>query len=336
MTPFSQRPAQSFHRCSDALAQLLPLISRGAGGYGVNSGRFPQTPAELGAARKGMSALQRRISDPAQLDRGHELVIDGAQGDISVRIVEPASGGPVCGALLHIHGGGWVFGSAADADPIVGPLVDKLNIVAASVNYRLAPEHPYPAATDDCAAAAMWWIDYCRAHYGVEGIAIAGESAGANLAAATAIRLRRRYGYCFAGANLVYGLYDFGNGLPSRTLVDGRNLIQDSRSCAYYADSFVPDMALRVDPDVSPLRAEPEHLRDLPPALFTVGSLDPFYDDSVLMQQRWAAAGNQAWLQVYQQAPHGFMMLAVPEAAHLAALSEAFLRFTLGACPSPD
>jgi acetyl esterase len=318
----------SCHPCSEQLAQLLPLISSGAGGFGINTGRFPSTPAELSAARQGMSAMQRQISDPAQLDRGRVIWIPGPEGDIGMRIIEPARAA-VAGAVLHIHGGGWVFGCAADTDPLLGPLVDKLNIVTASIDYRLAPEQPYPAATDDCETAALWWVEYCRRHYGVERVVIAGESAGAHLAAVTTLRMRHRHDYRFAGANLVYGLYDFGNGLPSRTLMDGRNLIQDSRSCAYYAESFVPNVAMRAAADVSPLRAGPDALQDLPPALFTVGSQDPFYDDSVLMQHRWMAAGNEAWLQVYQQAPHGFMMLAVPESAHLARLGEHFLRYCL-------
>ena len=325
---FGRQPGCSFHACSDALARLLPRISSGAAGFGVNTGRFPTTPAQLRAARRGMATWQRRNADPEYLDRGRALLIPAEQGDLGVRIIEPRHG-QIRAALLHIHGGGWVFGCAADADSLLGPMVDKLGIVTASVDYRLAPEHPYPAASDDCETAALWWLDYCHQHYGVDSVAIAGESAGAHLAAVTAIRLRRRHGYRFAGANLVYGLYDFANGLPSRTLVDGCNLIQDSRSCAYYADSFVPNPVMRCDPDVSPLRAQPALLRDLPPALFTVGSQDPFYDDSVLMQQRWSAAGNLAWLQVYQQAPHGFLMMQLPEAAHLRALSERFLRFTL-------
>lgn len=290
---------------------------------------MPTTLAQIQAARAQVNAMMKLGGDAMLAATGcttrrHVIEADGRR--IPIVLIEPP--GEVRGALLHIHGGGWFCGSAESAG-MKAPLAAALGLVVASVEYRLAPEHPYPAAQDDCEAAARWWIGHCRQQYGTEQIAVAGESAGGHLAAATAIRMRRRHGYKFCGALLTYGLYDFRNGLPSRTVADGRKLVQDSSSCRFYADIYVPDADRRGDPDVSPLACRPADLADMPPALFTTGTLDPFLDDSVLLHRYWLLAGNSAYLALYKDAHHGFQMLQTDEATHERDLNIAFLRACL-------
>lgn len=291
---------------------------------------MPSSREQIQAARIQVDAMMKLGSDAMLAATGCKsssqiIEIDGRR--IPITLIEPP--GPVRGALLHIHGGGWFCGSAAASAGMKAPLAAALGLVVASVEYRLAPEHPYPAAQDDCEAAARWWIDHCVRHYGIDRIAVAGESAGGHLAAATAIRMRQRHDYKFAGALLTYGLYDFRNGLPSRSVADGRKLMQDSSSCRFYADTYVPNAELRGDPGVSPLAYRPDDLVDMPPALFTTGTLDPFLDDSVLLHQYWRLAGNAAYLALYKGAHHGFQMLQTEEATHERDLNIAFLRACL-------
>jgi acetyl esterase/lipase len=211
-------------------------------------------------------------------------------------------------------------------DPALDSLANRASAVVVSVGYRLAPEHPYPAGPDDCEAAALWLAEHAQREFGVERLAIGGESAGAHLSAVTLVRLRARHGATpFRGANLVYGVYDL-TFTPSVRNWGERYLILSTPIIHWFCDFFVPDRARRGDPDVSPLYAD---LRGLPPALFSVGTLDPLLDDSLFMASRWVAAGNRAELAVYPGGVHGFNLFPTPLAESANRRAEDFVREVL-------
>jgi len=176
------------------------------------------------------------------------------------------------------------------------------------IPYRLAPEHPYPTPPDDCEAATLWAVEQAAAEFGSDRLVIGGGSAGGHLAAVTLLRMRDRHGYTgFAGADLVFGAYDMG-GTPSMHTGGRTALIWDARSMAVAAEAYAPGRDLR-DPDVSPLYAE---LQGMPPALFTVGTLDSLLDDSIFMHARWLQYGNAGELALYPGGVHGFTAFDIP------------------------
>ncbi|HST17486.1 MAG TPA: alpha/beta hydrolase [Gaiellaceae bacterium] len=246
--------------------------------------------------------------------------IPGRDGEIPVRLVEPE--GESRGAYLHFHGGGWTIGAADLQDPSLKAAADATGLTMASVDYRLAPEHPYPAAPDDCEDAALWFLDRFSGR-----LALGGESAGAHLAVVTLVRLRDRQGVdvrsAFAAANLSFGPFDL-TGTPSRFLWGGRELVLSDTTMSWFVENYVPSLsdAERRDPDVSPLYAD---LRDLPPALFTCGTLDPLLDDTLFMEARWRAAGNEATLSIVPDAVHGFVAFDIEAARRSRAQQYAFV-----------
>jgi acetyl esterase/lipase len=242
-------------------------------------------------------------------------------GGVPVRILEPPD---PQGAHLHIHGGGWMLGGADLQDELLWELAQESRLTVVSVDYRLAPEHPYPAGPDDCEAAALWFLDRYDGR-----LTIGGESAGAHLAVLTLLRLRDRHGISprtFAVANLVFGAFDL-TGTPSCRLWGDRNLILSTPTVDWYADCFLPGMPDRErrSPEVSPLFAD---VHDLPPALFSCGTLDPLLDDSLFMEARWRAAGNEATLSLWEEGVHGFVFfpLELEIARRSNAEQTAFLR----------
>ncbi len=210
-------------------------------------------------------------------------------------------------------------------------LARETGLSVVSVNYRLAPENPYPAGPDDCEAAALWLIgeegDAALAAPGPR--AIGGDSAGAQLAAATLLRLRDRHGITgvFSAAVLQYGCFDLSM-TPSQRLWGERNLVLSGPIIAWFADQFLPahDHERRRDPDISPLFAE---LSGMPPAIFTIGTLDPLLDDTLFMESRWRNAGHATELRIWPEAPHGFVSLPMSVADVALGAEHDFLRRTL-------
>lgn len=262
---------------------------------------------------------------PVKSDRAKWIEIKGPGGKIKLRVIAPEKSR---GAYLHIHGGGHVLGAADQQDRLLERIADETKLTAISVEYRLAPEHPYPAGPDDCEAAALWVHDNLR-DFGGEALAIGGESAGAHLSALTILRLRDKHGRTpFKAANLVFGVFDLGLTPSARAFGDER-LVLRTLDIHKFGDAFLPNLSEeeKRSPQLSPLYAD---LRGLCPALFTIGTKDALLDDSLFMHTRWVAAGNVGELDVYPGACHGFIAFPCAQTFQSLAKQAAFLNSALG------
>ncbi len=266
------------------------------------AGRLAQLPAltDFAETRRRFARGEGPIPATPKSKSAKTLTIPGRDGGgIGLRIIAPEA---PQGVYLHIHGGGWAMGSADMRDGNLERIAAHAGLACVSVEYRLAPEHPYPAGPDDCETAARWLIDHTQTMFGASKLVIGGESAGAHLSVVTLLRLRGAgLGAAFQGANLIFGPYDLTM-TPSALQADA-TLVIDRQSLERTRAAFLPAGVDRRDPKVSPLYAD---LRGLPRALFTIGTLDPLLDDSLFMHARWIAAGNAAELAVYPGGVHGF------------------------------
>jgi acetyl esterase len=241
--------------------------------------------------------------------------VPGRGGEIRVRLIEAEH---PRGAYLHIHGGGWTLGSADGQDTLLEEIARDTGLTVASVEYRLAPEHPFPAGPDDCEDVARWLVDRFDGR-----LAIGGESAGAHMAVLTLLRLREAGDRPFDAANLAFGPYDL-SGTPSRRLWD-RDLLLSDPVMNWFVDGFMPGSSEsdRRDPAVSPLYAD---LRGLPPALFSCGTFDPLLDDSLFMSARWRQAGNESVLSLWREGVHAYTAFPIEIARRSRTEQIAFLR----------
>ena len=258
--------------------------------------------------------------------RARTVEIDrpGSGERIALRVIAPER---PRGVYLHFHGGGWVLGAADQQDRLLERIADATRLTAVSVEYRLAPEHPFPAGPDDCESAAHWVVAHARELAGGDALAVGGESAGGYLSALTLLRVRDRLGRMpFHAANLVFGAFDLGLTPSARNFGEERLILRTS-DIEHFTDAFVPDAGIRRAPHVSPLYAD---LRGLCPALFTVGTKDALLYDSLFMHARWCAAGNRAELAVYPGAAHGFIAFPAPQTFAAIERQTAFLNAVLG------
>ncbi|WP_326644434.1 alpha/beta hydrolase [Streptosporangium sp. NBC_01755] len=236
----------------------------------------------------------------------HQRVIEGPGGAITLRIHTP--GTPAIGeraVVVHFHGGGWVFGSPREADFICSTVAEGAGAIVVSVDYRLAPGHPYPAGLDDCYAALVW-VSTHAAEFGGDAsrLGLVGESAGGNLVAGVSLLARDRGGPAIRHQTLLYPATDASMSAPSYRMNENAPWLTAADMRNAYKH-YVPADVDRLDPGVSPLHAT-EHA-DLPPATIVVAGHDPLHDDGVWYAERLQQAGVPVELFDYPRMVHGFV-----------------------------
>lgn len=248
-----------------------------------------------------------------------------ALGGVPALEVTVPQDGAGAGVLLYVHGGGYVIGAARTGVPLTAALADRAHLRAYSLDYRLAPEHPFPAAADDGLAAYRALLDDTDP----ARIVLAGDSAGGGLVLATLLAARDAGLPLPAAAVTFSGWFDLtlsGDSLTGKESVDP---VFDAADIRGYARTYLPDGADARDPLASPLLGG---LRGLPPLLLQVGSYEVLLDDSARLAARAAAADVEVVLETYPGSAHVFQHHHATEPAAARALDSAaaFLAHRVG------
>jgi acetyl esterase len=230
-----------------------------------------------------------------------DIVIPSQAGGLPARVYSPAADAP--GVVVYFHGGGWVVGSVDTWDASVRALAVASGCDVVSVDYRLAPEHVFPAAADD-AFDALVWVASADGLAAGRPVVVAGDSAGGNLAAVTALRARDAGGPPIALQVLVYPVTDSDLDRKSYHEYTGNELILNRQDMVWFWDHYAPDPAARVNPYASPLRAT--DLSGLPPAYVITAEHDPLREEGFAYADRLRAARVPAEHHHYGSQIHGF------------------------------
>lgn len=264
------------------------------------SGAPPLSAGTPEAARAAYDAAPKPTGDPVH--RVNDIEIPGPVDPIMARVYHPtdAANLPV---VAFFHGGGWVLSSVDGHDSIARRLALKSGAIVVSVEYRMAPEYPFPAPHDDCWAATVWLAEHAADIGGRTGpIAVAGDSAGGNLAAGVALRARDE-GLALAYQLLIYPCIDDVQSRPSMT-ENAEGYFLSAEDMAWFWDQYVPEHQ-RGNPYAVPARAT--DLGGLAPALIQTAEYDPLRDEGEEWAARLLAAGVPAEVTRYDGMIHGFV-----------------------------
>jgi acetyl esterase len=290
------------------------------------TGAPPLHAQSVEEARQAVAAFAQLGGDPEPVSRVEDRKLPGPDGAIPVRIYTPAGSGPFP-LLVYFHGGGWVLCDIETHDPVCRNLANAARCIVVSVDYRLAPEHKFPAAADDCYAATQWVVNNATLINGdPDRVAVGGDSAGGNLAAVVALMARDRGGPALAFQLLVYPATDYYTpGTPSyQQNADGYFLTRDDM--VWFWNHYLNGAADAANPDACPLRAA--SLAGLPPALVITAEFDPLRDEGEMYSARLRGSGVAAELARYDGMIHGFFSMAgvLEQGRNALALAAAQLR----------
>ena len=263
----------------------------------------PLNAMPVAEARAAAMALGGMTGPPETVAHVEDRTIPGPAGQIPVRIYTP-TGRPPFPLLVYFHGGGWVIGNLETHDGVCRALTNAAACIVVSVDYRLAPEHPFPAAPEDSYAATQWVAANAAAIGGdPTRIAVGGDSAGGNLTAVVALVARDRGAPPLCFQLLVYPVTDAACDTASyRDNADGYFLTRDMMG--WFWNHYAAQRSARENPYASPLRAA--SLKGLPPALVITAEFDPLRDEGEAYAARLRDAGVAAQLTRYDGMIHGF------------------------------
>ena len=265
------------------------------------------TPA--GARAQYERMVKARGIEPAPVGAVEDRTIPGPFGDLPVRVYRPDPGAGALPALVYYHGGGHVIGDLDTHDAVARNLCNGAGCVVVSVDYRLAPEHKFPAAVEDAFAAVQW----CAAHgpgIGIdpERVAVGGDSAGGNLAAVAALMARDAGGPAIRLQVLVYPVTDYACDTESyRTYAEGYGMLE-AQSMRWFRDHYLRGEADRLDWRAAPLCAG--DLSGVAPALVLTAQCDVLHDEGEAYARRLRTTGVEVEYRDCEGMIHGFFTMA--------------------------
>ena len=259
-------------------------------------------------ARADLRAQVPAVSGPlAAVARVEDRTVPGVGGPVPIRIYVPAGGGAVAG-IVYFHGGGFVIGDLDTHDPLCRQIAARTGSIVCAVHYRLAPEHPFPAAADDALAAARWFLQHAE-DLGADPdrLFVMGDSAGGTLATVTARAMREQKSPHLRGQILIYPITDHvdAGAASYAEFAEGFGLTRDGMR--WFMRHYIADPADATDPRVCPLRMP--NLRGLPPAFVVTAEYDVLRDEGERYVERLREDGVDVTFERAAGLHHGFVRL---------------------------
>jgi acetyl esterase len=287
-----------------------------------------QDPVEARTAR--LEPMKLLGGQPAELGRVDDLSAPGPAGDIPLRLYASERGG-LRPALVYFHGGGFVFGNLDTHDAVCRAIAKESGAVVIAVDYRLAPEHKFPAAVDDSYAATVW-VAANAERLGIDArrIAVGGDSAGGNLATVVAMRCRDARGPALAAQVLIYPVADVSTFETGSHRELGEGYFLTRAAMEWFTGHYLASADHKRHPEASPLLAP--NLRSLPPALVITAEFDPLRDEGEAYGKRLQDAGVPVTISRYPGMIHGFVSMQGVVSGGRQAIQEA-AKFTQSAIP---